>query len=271
MYMLVLVKMKTMKKMMIAALLVLAVLTVGITPIFAAPDTAMSRSVTGAQQKVQKGNIFTQVQAQGLTIREQIQQKLQAFNMPVSITDLNEDDIDYKFAEVEVAASIEDVEGSVVWYLNARGISTPTESVTDVANSAQPVGLQLIAEKIKVTEYGVLYKVLWGRVHHSGEMVDINGYVILDSDGVFYMKLEGDGLGFKAIGKIAPAGIGVRVAMKGYMSHDDVNYSFKLHGRAIPLRGNLIKSRIGNSKNEQNQGNAPTVARRSITPNTEAS
>ncbi len=37
------VKMKTTKKMMIAALLTIAVLTVGITPIFAAPDTAMHK------------------------------------------------------------------------------------------------------------------------------------------------------------------------------------------------------------------------------------
>ncbi len=186
--------------------------------------------------------------------------------MPVNITDLNEADIDDKFAEVEAADAVEDVEGSVVWYLNARGMSTELDPVTDAANPAEPVGLQLIAEKVKATDYGVLYKVLWGRVNHGGEKVDITGYAILDGD-VFYMKLEGDGMSFKAIGKIAPAGIGVRVAMKGYMSHDDVDYSFRMHGRAIPLRGNLIKNRIRNHLNDQNQGNEPAASRRRVTPN----
>jgi len=251
--------MKTTKKMMVAALLALAVLSVGITPIFATPDTTMSRGVTSAQKGRQ--NMFTKVNAQGLTIREQVKQRLQAMNAQVNITELDEADIDDKFADVEAAEPIEDVEGSVVWYLNARGMSIPTDPVTEEENPAEPLGLQLIAEKVKVTEFGVLYKVLWGRVHHTGEKVDIEGYAILDSDGVFYMKLNGEDLKYKAIGRIAPAGIGVRVAMKGYMTHDDVDYSFKMHGRAIPLRGNIIKARVRNylNENEAEQGNRPTV------------
>ena len=251
--------MKTTKKMMIAALLTLAVLSVGITPIFAAPNTAMSRGDVSVQKRSQ--NVFTSVKAQGLSIREQIQQRLQAMNTPLNITELDEADVDDKFAEVEAAEAIVDGTGSVVWYLNARGMSTPLDPVTEEANPAEPVGLQLIAEKVKVTEFGVLYKVLWGRVHHNGEKVEIEGYAILDSDGVFYMKLEGEDLGFKAIGRIGPAGIGVRVAMKGWMNHDDVSYSFRMHGRAIPLRGNIIKARIRNHQqdNEGVKGNRPTV------------
>ena len=250
--------MKTTKKMMVAALLTLAVLSVGITPIFAAPEQ-MSRGVTSAQQGRQ--NSFTAVNSQGLSVREQIRQRLQAMYAQVNITELDEADIDRKFAEVEEAEPTEDTEGSVVWYLNARGMSMPLDPVTDAANPAEPLGLQLIAEKVKVTDFGVLYKVLWGRVHHSGEKVEIEGYAILDSDGVFYMKLNGEDLSFKSIGKIAPAGIGVRVAMKGYMTHDGSDYSFKMHGRAIPLRGNIIKARIRNhlKGNEDEQGNRPTV------------
>ena len=251
--------MKTTKKMMVAALLTLAVLSVGITPIFAAPDTTMSRGVTNAQKG--RKNSFTAVNSQGLSIREQVKQRLQAFSAQVNITELDEADIDDKFAEVEAAEPIEDVEGSVVWYLNARGMSIPTDPVTEEANPAEPLGLQLIAEKVKVTDFGVLYKVLWGRVHHTGEKVDIEGYAILDSDGIFYMKLNGEDLSYKAIGKIAPAGIGVRVVMKGYMTHEGESYSFKMHGRAIPLRGNIIRARVRNhlKNNEEEQGNRPTV------------
>jgi hypothetical protein len=258
MHMLFSVKMKTTKKMMVAALLTIAVLSVGITPIFAAPDT-MSRGVTDAQKG--RKNSFTAVNSQGLSVREQVKQRLQAFSAQVNITELDEADIDDKFAEVEATEPIEDAEGSVVWYLNARGMSIPTDPVTEEANPQEPLGLQLIAEKVKVTDFGVLYKVLWGRVHHTGEKVDIEGYAILDSDGIFYMKLNGEDLSYKAIGKIAPAGIGVRVVMKGYMTHDGESYSFRMHGRAIPLRGNIIKARVRNhlKNNEDEQGNRPTV------------
>ena len=251
--------MKTTKKMMIAALLTLAVLSVGITPIFAAPNTAMSRGDVSVQKRSQ--NAFTSVKAQGQVIREQIRQRLQAMNTPVNITDLDEADVDDKFAEVEAAEAIEDGTGSVVWYLNARGMSVPLDPVAEEENPAEPIGLQLIAEKVKATEFGVMYKVLWGRVHHNGEKVDITGYAILDSDGVFYMKLNGEDLSFKTIGRIAPAGIGVKVAMKGWMSHDGEGYSFKMHGRAIPLRGNIIKARIRNylQDDEDVKGNRPTV------------
>ena len=199
--------MKTTKKMMVAALLALAVLSVGITPIFAAP-TEMSRGVTSAQKGRQ--NSFTAVNSQAVSVREQVKQRLQAMYAEINIDELDEADIDKKFAEVEEAAPTEDTQGSVVWYLNARGMSVPTDPVVEEENPQEPLGLQLIAEKVKVTDFGVLYKVLWGRVHHTGEKVDIAGYAILDSDGIFYMKLNGEDLSYKAIGKIAPAGVGVK-------------------------------------------------------------
>ena len=65
--------------------------------------------------------------------------------------------------------------------------------------------------------------------------MEIEGFAVLDSDEVFYMALEGEELSFKAIGKIAPARMGVRVAMKGYMTHDGVEYSHTMRGRAIPF------------------------------------
>jgi hypothetical protein len=92
----------------------------------------------------------------------------------------------------------------------------------------------------------------------------VKGYAILDSDGVFYLKLEGDGMVFKSIGKMAPAGIGVRVVMKGYMTHDGSDYSFQMHGRAIPLRGNLIRNRL-NHQNQQ-QGTSSNSRRPTVAP-----
>jgi len=260
------VKMKTTKKMMVAALLVLAVLSVGITPIFAAPDTAMSRGVKGSQKGTQNKNMFTTMSAQGQTVREQVQQRLQAMNKPIDISDLDEAAIDGMFADVEAADAIEDIEGSVIWYLNARGMSTPQNPVTEEENPAEPLGVQLLAEKVKVTEFGILYKVIWGRVNHMGEKVEVEGYAILDTDGVFYMKLTGEGLSFKSIGRVAPAGVGVRVAMKGYMSQEDAEYSFSMHGRAVPLRGNLIRNRLNNQKQGRQMEPSEPARGRSVTP-----
>lgn len=67
-----------------------------------------------------------------------------------------------------------------------------------------------------------------------GEKHNVIGYALLDSDGVFYMKLDGD-LAFKSIGRIHGYWFGVRVSMKGYIVDDDVTYSHKMRGWAIPL------------------------------------
>ena len=256
--------MKTTKKMMVSALLIMAVLSVGITPIFAAQDT--SRGLTGNAQKAQKGNLVQKMEIKGNAIRSRLQAELQAMRMPLNITDLDEDTVDDVFAQVEEADEVEDNTTSVIWYLNARGQLATEEPVTDAA--ADTVGVQLIAEKVKTTEYGKLYEVLWGRVNQNGEKVEVEGYVVLDTDGVFYMKLEGEELSLKSIGRISPAGVGVRVAMKGYMTYEDANYSFEMHGRAIPLRGGLIRNRIQNQFTEEDMEQG-TLNRKGVTPEAE--
>jgi hypothetical protein len=259
--------MKTTKKMMVSALLIMAVLSVGLTPIFAAPD--MSRGVVSVQ-KAQRGNMVQQMSVKGNAIRTRVQAELQATNVPLNITDLDEATIDDVIAEVEAADALDDEEeATVVWYLNARGQATALSPVTDAASVYDPLGVQLIAEKVKTTEFGKLYKVLWGRINHDGEKVEIEGYAVLDTDGVFYMKLEGENISFKSIGRISPAGVGVKVAMKGYMTHDDVDYSFRMHGRAIPLRGGLIKNRLRNHLAEEEGQESGATSRWRVTPNTE--
>lgn len=263
------VKMKTTKKMMVSALLIMAVLSVGITPIFAAPDT--SRGVANAQ-KAQRGNMVQNMQVKGNAIRNRLQAEFEAMRMPINITDLDESTIDDVIAEVEEADALDDEEEATeIWYLNARGQATTLSPVTDAAQVYNALGVQFIAEKVKTTELGKLYKVLWGRVNHEGEKVEIEGYAVLDTDGVFYMKLEGMDMSFKSIGRISPAGVGVRLAMKGYMTHGDIDYSFHMRGRAIPLRGGLIRNRVQNQLTEEENGRSETASRWRVTPNTEAS
>jgi hypothetical protein len=150
------------------------------------------------------------------------------------LSDLDESIIDKKIIEAENAEPIEeDGMPTPLWYLNAYGVST------DAAQSRFRVRLQLIAEKVKNTEFGVLYKIHWGRIIHKGERSEVDGYALLDSDGVFYMKLDGE-VAFKSIGRIHPAWFGVRVSMKGYLVDDEITYSHQMRGWAIPLTNNLI-------------------------------
>ena len=223
--------MQTKKKMMVV-LLIIAALTAGIIPTYAVPtqltDKRALRSVelkpaTATEHKPALTN----------TIREARPANI------VDIADLDESTIDTRISEAEKAESIEEVTGSVLWYLNANGYTIAESPVTDVSQSRFRIRLQLVAEKIKVTEFGVLYEVHWGRVTHNGEQFEVTGYALLDGDGVFYMKLDGE-IAFKSIGHISPAWFGVRVSMKGYLVDDEFTYSHQMRGWAIPLTQNLF-------------------------------
>ena len=231
--MLVSVKMKTTKKTMVATLMIVMVLAVGIVPIFAQSDSVPDISPEAGPQG--KGNRQGQLQRFIQNIRERIQI---ANPEEIDISGLNEADVDPRIADALGADAVEDEENAVggLWILNAHGSTVTITPVTDAELTEDRIGLQLVAEKIKNTEFGALYEVHWGRVLHDDEKVEIDGYALLDSDGVFYMTLEGEDLEYKAIGKIAPAVRGVRVAMKGFMTHDDVEYSHTMRGRAVPFR-----------------------------------
>ena len=164
------------------------------------------------------------------------------FSRPVETVDLStldESTIDEKISEAEQAAPVEEDTAAPLWYLNAYGYTTITSPTVDAAQNRFRIRLQMVAEKVKVTEFGVLYEVHWGRVTHNGEQFTVSGYALLDSDGIFYMKLEGE-TAFKAIGQIHGAWFGVRVSMKGYLVDDEVTYSHQMRGWAIPLTNNLI-------------------------------
>ena len=223
--------MKTTKKTMVATLMIVMVLAGGIVPIFAQSDKAPDISPNAGSGKMNRQG---KLQRYRQNLRERIQ-----FAKPeeIDITILDEADVNPRIAEAVDAEAIDDEENAVggLWILNTHGSTVTIIPVTDAELSEDRIGLQLVAEKVKNTEFGALYKVLWGRVHHDDEKVEIEGYALLDSDGVFYMKLDGEDLEFKAIGKVAPAMAGVRIAMKGYMIHDGIEYSHTMRGRAIPF------------------------------------
>lgn len=233
--MLVSVKMKTKNKMIISLLLIITI-TASLVPVYAAPINlaAEKRSI----ERVKPAKI-TDRNAKPFPTLARTQQ-LEAYD----ISSLDESTIDERIDEAEKAISIDDDSGAPLWYLYAYGYSTISDPVVDAAETRFRIKLQMVATKIKNTEFGALYKVHWGRVTHDGEPYTVSGYALLDSDGVFYMKLDGE-TAFKAIGQIHAAQFGVRVSMKGYLVDDEITYTHVMRGRAIPLTNNLF-SRLRN-------------------------
>lgn len=220
------------KKKMMVVLLIIAALTAGIIPTYAVPTQLTDKRALKAVEL--KPAPATELKpALTNTIREARPANI------VDLADFDESTIDTRISEAEKAESIEEVTGSVLWYLNANGYTTVESPVTDASQSRFRIRLQLVTEKIKVTEFGVLYEVHWGRVTHNGEQFEVTGYALLDGDGVFYMKLDGE-VAFKSIGHISPAWFGVRVSMKGYLVDDEFTYSHQMRGWAIPLTQNLF-------------------------------
>jgi hypothetical protein len=212
------------KNKMITSLLIISALFATLVPVFAAP-TQLAAGDTYSIQAVEA----KPVQVKSLT----------AIQAPSDISEYDASKVDNRIQEAENAAPIEEDVESPLWYLNALGYITNDEPDTDSVETRGRIKLQMIAEKVKVTSLGALYKVHWGRVTHDSEQYSVTGWALLDSDGVFYLKLDGEA-GFKAIGQIHGAWFGVRVSMKGYLVEDEISTSHVMHGWAIPLSQRLI-------------------------------
>jgi hypothetical protein len=172
------------------------------------------------------------------SLKAKIQNRLQlAQPEAIELDDLSEDEIDDRISAAEDAPAVEDGDtASPLWIARAYGSSWPLSNAdVDVSSLATPIGTMFAATKVKATEYGTVFDIVWGVVGHNGERVGVKGVAVLCSDGVFVMKLHGDDLDLWAIGRIGKARYGVRLAMKGYMSHDGDMYGFHMKGRAHPI------------------------------------
>lgn len=224
-------KMKTRTKtLMVMALIVASFLTV--MPVTAAAEdntTPKPEAFVNRAQRMQRNK---------QSLKARIQNRLQlAKPESIDIDDLSEDEIEDRISAAENAPTIEDGDtANPLWIARAHGASWPLgDADVEESNLAIPVGTMFAATKVKTTEYGTVYDIVWGIVGHNGERVGVKGVAVLGSDGVFVMKLQGDGLSFYAIGRIGRARFGVRLAMKGYMSHDGEMYGFHMKGAAHPI------------------------------------
>lgn len=224
-------KMKTRTKtLLVMALIVASFLT-------AMPATAAAEDDTTPQLEAFV-NRAQRVQRIQQSLKAKIQNRLQlAEPESIDLDDLSEDEIDDRISAAENAPAVEDGDtANPLWIARAHGSSWPLgDADVEESNLATPIGTVFAATKVKTTEYGTVYDIVWGIIGHNGERVGVKGVAVLGSDGVFVMKLQGDDLSLGAIGRIGRARLGVRLAMKGYMSHDGEIYGFHMKGNAHPI------------------------------------
>ena len=224
-------KMKTRTKILLVMALIAASFLTAIPATAAAEDdtTPQPEAFVNRAQRVQR------IQQ---SLKAKIQNRLQlAEPEPMDLDDLSEDEIDDRISAAENAPAVEDGDtANPLWIARAHGSSWPLDDAdVEESNLATPIGTVFAATKVKTTEYGTVYDIVWGIVGHNGERVGVKGVAVLGSDGVFVMKLQGDDLSLWAIGRIGRARLGVRLAMKGYMSHDGEIYGFHMKGNAHPI------------------------------------
>ena len=165
-----------------------------------------------------------------------------------------EDDLETKnFNDVELAPYIEEYEAlpedqhlrrRCIWIVVASGYSWELEPSTDAVEARNPMSMRFAARPVMDTGNGILFKVPRGIVGHDGERHRVEGYGwVRKEDGVFYMKLEGEDIHLKVVGKVYPRNLDVasnsrrfrfhRVAMKGKMTVEGEELLFALQGRAF--------------------------------------
>jgi hypothetical protein len=152
-----------------------------------------------------------------------------------------EEEIDLLLGEYESMLKSEEAPKGALWILWVGGASWPLVDETDVNDVApeDPLrcGMRLAIRPIIALEDILVFKVVRGVVGQDGERHEVEGVgVLFKEEGVFVMKLEGEGFSLKAIGRVHKGMWSLRVAMKGRMTVDGVDYAFRMRGRAFRLR-----------------------------------
>lgn len=178
-------KMKTRTKiLLVMALIAASFLT-------AMPATAAAEDDTTPQPEAFV-NRAQRVQRIQQSLKAKIQNRLQlAEPEPMDLDDLSEDEIDDRISAAEDAPAVEDGDTATpLWIARAHGSSWPLgDADVEESNLATPIGTVFAATKVKTTEYGTVYDIVWGIVGHNGERVGVKGVAVLGSDGVFVMNL----------------------------------------------------------------------------------
>jgi hypothetical protein len=162
----------------------------------------------------------------------------------LDVENLDDMDLTPYIKEYEALPEEEHIRRRCIWIVVARGHSWKVDPSTDAVDARNPMGIRFRARPVMDTGNGILFKVPRGVVGHGGERHKVEGYGwARKEDGVFYMKLDGEDIHLKVVGKVYPRNLDVasntrrirfhRVAMKGKMTVEGEDYLFALRGRAF--------------------------------------
>ena len=248
------VKMYHTKKLMILGLVILT--TLFMPTILAHAQTA-AYNVEGPEVKPIKAQyVPMKTFSMGNTNRIQVENSavyIQKTRLATNTAQLEEDldveSVDEAFIEkyVQEYEKLPDDQkphGRCIWVVVSKGYSWKTDPTTDAVEARIPMTIRFRAKPVMDTGDGILFKVPRGIVGHDDVRYEFEGYGwVRKDDGIFYMKLEGDDIWLKVIGRVYPrlydATDCVRrlrshpVVMKGKMSVEGERYLFALKGRAF--------------------------------------
>ena len=203
---------------------------------------AASVQMQKSRKAVQAGKINT-VRNRYVLQAESLLEKTEG----ISLDDVSPETVAEKVAEYESIPEEDRVPQRGVWIVYTRGLAwqqNTLPTLTSEIPEGEPVALRMIARAIWNTEEFILYKISRTVIGVNGQRYKIDGYALyIKETAMFFLSLEGDGVSaFCAIGKVYPPVTDcvkccrvLRVAMKGKMTVEDVDYVFAMRGYAHRL------------------------------------
>ena len=240
------VKMATKKKMMMLGLVLVTVLMMSSLYVNAKVQEQKLEKVEAKRAAQLNGPVYAVTASISNAAPTKARPFLSSVQVDDSLESENLDDVDLTpyIAEYEALPEEEHIRRRCIWIVVARGYSWEVEPSTDAVEARNPMGIRFRARPVMDTGDGILFKVPGGVVGHDGERHKVEGYGwARKEDGLFYMKLDGEDIHLKVVGKVYPRNLDVasntgrfrfhRVAMKGKMTVEGEDYLFALRGRAF--------------------------------------
>jgi hypothetical protein len=240
------VKMTTKKKMMMLGLVLVTILMVSSLYVNAKVQEQKVEKVETKPASQLNGPIYAVTASLSNAAPTRARPFLSAVQIEDDLDIENLDDMDLTtyIEKYEALTEEEHIRRRCIWIVVARGYSWEVEPSTDAVDARNPMGIRFRARPVMDTGDGILFKVPGGVVGHDGERYKFEGYGWARKvDGLFYMKLDGEDLLLKVVGKVYPRNLDVasntgrfrfhRVVMKGKMTVEGVDYLFALRGRAF--------------------------------------
>ena len=240
------VKMATKKKMMMLGLILVTVLMVSTLFVNAKVQEQKLEKVEAKPVAQLIGPVHAVTASLSNAVRFSARPSLSSMQIEDDLKSENFGDVDLApyIEEYEVLPEDQRIHRRCTWIVVARGYSWELEPSTDAVEARNPMGTRFAAIPVMDTGEGILFKVTRGIVGHDGEHMKVEGYGwARKEDGVFYMKLDGEDIHLKVVGKVYPRNFDVasnkgrfrfhRIAMKGKMTVEGEDYRFALRGRAF--------------------------------------